>query len=125
MGLPKHHGQLGAVDGEGGGGEKHVLCSSQYSWLYELRGYERLDLCWKALLLVRSEKVMLILCMCAETYEKVIIGCTHATCISGTGGVTQSRDMAQPSQTLLIFGPSGVRALPLAAGINVGGHYFR
>ena len=22
------------------------------------------------------------------------------------------------------FGPSGVRALPLAAGINVGGHYF-
>ena len=23
------------------------------------------------------------------------------------------------------FGPSGVRALPLAAGINVGGHYFR
>ena len=24
-----------------------------------------------------------------------------------------------------IFGPSGVRALPLAAGINEGGHYFR
>ena len=23
------------------------------------------------------------------------------------------------------IGPSGVRALPLAAGINVGGHYFR
>ena len=23
-----------------------------------------------------------------------------------------------------LFGPSGVRALPLAAGINVGGHYF-
>ena len=23
------------------------------------------------------------------------------------------------------FGPSRVRALPLAAGINVGGHYFR
>ena len=23
------------------------------------------------------------------------------------------------------FGPSGVRALPLAAGINKGGHYFR
>ena len=22
------------------------------------------------------------------------------------------------------FGPSGVRALPLAAGINKGGHYF-
>jgi hypothetical protein len=22
-----------------------------------------------------------------------------------------------------VFGPSGVRALPLAAGINVGGHY--
>ena len=25
----------------------------------------------------------------------------------------------------MYFGPSGVRALPLAAGINVGGHYFR
>ena len=24
---------------------------------------------------------------------------------------------------LIIVGPSGVRALPLAAGINVGGHY--
>jgi TRAP-type mannitol/chloroaromatic compound transport system permease small subunit len=24
-----------------------------------------------------------------------------------------------------IFGPSEVRALPFAAGINVGGHYFR
>ena len=24
----------------------------------------------------------------------------------------------------MIIGPSGVRALPLAAGINVGGHYF-
>ena len=23
-----------------------------------------------------------------------------------------------------LIGPSGVRALPLAAGINVGGHYF-
>ena len=27
--------------------------------------------------------------------------------------------------TILGIGPSGVRALPLAAGINVGGHYFR
>ena len=27
--------------------------------------------------------------------------------------------------TILHIGPSGVRALPLAAGINVGGHYFR
>ena len=27
--------------------------------------------------------------------------------------------------TIFAFGPSGVRALPLAAGINVGGHYFR
>jgi hypothetical protein len=25
----------------------------------------------------------------------------------------------------LTFGPSGVHALPLAAGINEGGHYFR
>ena len=27
--------------------------------------------------------------------------------------------------TLWDFGPSGVRTLPLAAGINEGGHYFR
>jgi hypothetical protein len=27
--------------------------------------------------------------------------------------------------TILGIGPSGVRALPLAAGINEGGHYFR
>ena len=27
--------------------------------------------------------------------------------------------------TILGVGPSGVRALPLAAGINEGGHYFR
>ena len=27
--------------------------------------------------------------------------------------------------SVLYFGPSGVRALPLAAGINEGGHYFR
>jgi hypothetical protein len=27
--------------------------------------------------------------------------------------------------TILVIGPSGVRALPLAAGINKGGHYFR
>jgi hypothetical protein len=26
---------------------------------------------------------------------------------------------------LVIIGPSGVRALPLAANINEGGHYFR
>ena len=26
---------------------------------------------------------------------------------------------------ILVIGPSGVRALPLAAGINEGGHYFR
>jgi hypothetical protein len=27
--------------------------------------------------------------------------------------------------TILGIGPSGMRALPLAAGINEGGHYFR
>ena len=27
--------------------------------------------------------------------------------------------------TITDFGPSGVRALPLAPGINEGGHYFR
>ena len=29
------------------------------------------------------------------------------------------------SSLIWIIGPSGVRALPSAAGINVGGHYFR
>ena len=29
------------------------------------------------------------------------------------------------SQDVCIIGPSGVCALPLAAGINEGGHYFR
>jgi hypothetical protein len=33
--------------------------------------------------------------------------------------------LAQFCPSLFDFGPSGVRALPLAAGINVGGHYFR
>jgi hypothetical protein len=30
-----------------------------------------------------------------------------------------------PSQKFTKIVPSGVRALPLAAGINEGGHYFR
>jgi hypothetical protein len=30
-----------------------------------------------------------------------------------------------PPSALVEIGPSGVRALPLAAGINEGGHYFR
>ena len=88
---------------EGGGGENHVLCSSQSAWLYELRGYERLDLCWKALLSVRSEKVMLILCMCGETYEKVIIGCTHATCMQGTGGVAHIGERGQIIPDFILF----------------------
>ena len=29
------------------------------------------------------------------------------------------------NQAWVDIGPSGVRALPLAAGINEGGHYFR
>jgi hypothetical protein len=36
-----------------------------------------------------------------------------------------SRALQYPSFTWSIIGPSGVRALPLAAGINEGGHYFR
>ena len=32
--------------------------------------------------------------------------------------------MRPAEQTDNLFGPSGVRALPLAAGINVGGQYF-
>ena len=30
-----------------------------------------------------------------------------------------------PDKIKVKIGPSGVRALPLAAGINIGGHYFR
>ena len=32
---------------------------------------------------------------------------------------------AGSGQATISFGPSGVRALPLAAGRNEGGHYFR
>ena len=33
--------------------------------------------------------------------------------------------MRVPFLKMSIFGPIGVHALPLAAGINEGGHYFR
>ena len=36
---------------------------------------------------------------------------------------TSGANLGRP--LFLVIGPSGVRALPLAAGINVGGHYFR
>ena len=34
------------------------------------------------------------------------------------------KDMPMGEDTISNLGPSGVRALPLAEGINVGGHYF-
>jgi hypothetical protein len=36
---------------------------------------------------------------------------------------TSGANLCRP--LFLAIGPSGVRALPLAAGINKGGHYFR
>ena len=37
---------------------------------------------------------------------------------------TQRKSRVWLCSAQLVFGPSGVRALPLAAGINEGGHYF-
>ena len=35
------------------------------------------------------------------------------------------KDLKMNDSVPNLIGPSGVRALPLAAGINEGGHYFR
>ena len=40
------------------------------------------------------------------------------------GSCVRRRGSEDPHRRERNFGPSGVRALPLAAGINVGGHYF-
>jgi hypothetical protein len=52
-------------------------------------------------------------------------------CVNRSGQVTKINDLIGVIRSNLLsddkvaqyFGPSGVRALPLAAGINVGGHY--
>ena len=38
---------------------------------------------------------------------------------------SQNYQLSPRAKVQTDFGPSGVRALPLAAGINEGGHYFR
>jgi hypothetical protein len=47
---------------------------------------------------------------------------TEAEVLAGTGDIIH---ISEPGIVLycIYFGPSGVRALPLASGINVGGHY--
>ena len=41
------------------------------------------------------------------------------------GGTGAGRDDGKPTPCVgLCFGPSGVHVLPLAAGINEGGHYW-
>ena len=40
-------------------------------------------------------------------------------------GPSVLRVPAEQTKVATVFGPSGVRALPLAAGRNIGGHYFR
>ena len=52
-------------------------------------------------------------------------------CVNRSGQVTKINDLIGVIRSNLLsddkvaqyFGPSGVRALPLPAGINVGGHY--
>ena len=41
------------------------------------------------------------------------------------GGVTDGMPGKMVATKNMVIGPSGVRALPLAAGIHKGGHYFR
>ena len=44
---------------------------------------------------------------------------------SGVRALTLAAGINVGGHYFRYFGPSGVRALPLAAGINKGGHYFR
>ena len=50
--------------------------------------------------------------------EKVTIGPSGVRALPLAAGINKG------GHYFRYFGPSGVRALPLAAGINVGGHYF-
>ena len=47
---------------------------------------------------------------------------TASYLVSASGGMVPPRCVFRGVRNV---GPSGVRALPLAAGINKGGHYFR
>ena len=44
---------------------------------------------------------------------------------SGVRALPLAAEINEGGHYFRYFGPSGVRALPLAAGINEGGHYFR
>ena len=50
---------------------------------------------------------------------------THISSFIGPSGVRALPLAAGINEAGHYFGPSGVCALPLAAGINEGGHYFR
>ena len=54
---------------------------------------------------------------------KTWLNSVHNIIVSSSFEVSILLSVALGTQPL--FGPSGVRALPLAAGINEGGHYFR
>ena len=45
-------------------------------------------------------------------------------CWSEQSACDQRRNLVRPLFLVIHLGPSGVRALPLTAGINEGGHYF-
>ena len=45
--------------------------------------------------------------------------------VKGVVNIFKKSNHSYTSTDVLLIGPSGVRALPLAAGINKGGHYFR
>ena len=55
-------------------------------------------------------------------------GCVYSFLLKTLNSNTQNKQsslLTTPWTNLVSIVPSGVRALPLAAGINEGGHYFR
>ena len=55
----------------------------------------------------------------------IIFVCVHEIGPSGVRALPLAAGINKGGHYFRYFGPSGVRALPLAAGINEGGHYFR
>ena len=56
---------------------------------------------------------------CLQSYREFQVG------LSGVRALPLAAGINKGGHYFRYFGPSGVRALPLAAGINEGGHYFR
>ena len=65
---------------------------------------------------------------CYLRLSLVQLGFKSFCCLAMPRGLNFHKENVFQKQDMTLFlaiGPSGVRALPLAAGINNGGHYFR